>query len=59
MPLGILDAIWSEISVDVIDGLPKSRGLEVILVAVNRMSKYAHFLALKHLYCAKFVVTFV
>ncbi|KAA0044655.1 reverse transcriptase [Cucumis melo var. makuwa] len=36
-------------------GLPKSDRYEVIFVVVDRMSKYAHFIALKHLYTAKSV----
>lgn len=35
---------------DFITGLPKSKGYEVILVIVERLSKYCHFLPLKHLY---------
>ncbi|KAA0062227.1 Transposon Ty3-I Gag-Pol polyprotein [Cucumis melo var. makuwa] len=37
------------------DGLPKSAGFEAIFVVVDRMSKYAHFMALKHPYTAKSV----
>ncbi|KAA0065905.1 transposon Tf2-1 polyprotein isoform X1 [Cucumis melo var. makuwa] len=54
-PLEILDTIWIDISMDFIDGLPKSAGYEVIFVVVDRMSKYAHFISLKHPYTAKSV----
>ncbi|KAL0556518.1 hypothetical protein IC582_005032 [Cucumis melo] len=40
---------------DFIDGLPKSKGHEIIMVVVDRLSKYVHFIALKHPYIAKTV----
>lgn len=59
-PPEVLNNIWSDISMDFIEGLPKAAGFEVILVVLDRLSKYAHFLALKHPYTAKIVVdTFV
>ncbi|GKC79313.1 ty3-gypsy retrotransposon protein, partial [Tanacetum coccineum] len=47
-PLPILDAIWSEISMDFIEGLPKSQGKSVIMVVVDRLRKYAYFIPLQH-----------
>lgn len=40
---------------DFITGLPKSNGYEAILVVVDRQSKYAHFILMKHLYSARTV----
>ncbi|XP_070033109.1 uncharacterized protein [Nicotiana tomentosiformis] len=44
--------MWQDISMDFIEGLPKAAGKEVIFVVVDRLSKAAHFIALKHPYIA-------
>eukprot|EP00253_Pinus_taeda_P031027 PITA_31027 len=47
-PLPIPASIWMEVSMDFITGLPKSGNKSVIMVVVDRLSKYAHFCALPH-----------
>ena len=42
---------------DFITGLPKSEGKSVIMVIVNRLTKYAHFCALSHPFKASTVAT--
>lgn len=46
--LPIPGKIWSELSMDFIEKLPMSHGKSVILVIVDRLSKYAHFMVLSH-----------
>ena len=55
-PTPLPTVIWSEVSMDFIDSLPKSEGFSVIMVVVDRLSKYAHFIGLKHPYTATSVV---
>jgi hypothetical protein len=41
-------SIWRDISMDFIIGLPKSGNKSVIMVVVDRLSKYLHFFSLQH-----------
>jgi hypothetical protein len=51
-PLPIPPAIWRDISMDFITGLPKSGNKSVIMVVVDCLSKYSHFCALQYLFIA-------
>lgn len=51
-PLPILEGVWKDLSMHFLKGLPKNDGYIVILVVVDRLTKYAHFFPLKHTYSA-------
>ncbi|KAG6636295.1 hypothetical protein CIPAW_11G101300 [Carya illinoinensis] len=52
-PLPIPEQAWTEISMDFIEGLPKSKVASVILVIVDKFTKYGHFMTLSHPYIAR------
>ena len=51
-PLPIPTQIWVEISMDFVEGLPKSKGKSIILVVVDRLTEDCHFSPLAHSYMA-------
>jgi hypothetical protein len=55
-PLPTPQHSWTYISMDFIEGLPNSNGFLVILVVVDRFTKYNHFLPNKHPYTAPSIV---
>jgi hypothetical protein len=57
-PLPIPPTIWRDISMDFIVGLPKSGNKSIIMVVVDRISKYAHLCALQHPFTTSTVAQF-
>jgi hypothetical protein len=55
-PLVIPSQRWEELSMDFITGLPKSEGNTIIMVVVDRLTKYAHFCSLSLPFKASTVV---
>jgi hypothetical protein len=51
-PLSIPKGIWRNITMNFVEGLPRSRGKNAILVIVGQFSKYAHFLVITHSFAA-------
>ena len=43
---------WSQIGMDFIESLPISEGSDTILVVVDRLTKFSHFIPLKHPFSA-------
>lgn len=54
-PLLVPSSAWQIISMDFIEGLPRSQGKNCVLVVVDKFTKYSHFLALNHPFTAAVV----
>lgn len=51
-PLPIPPNAWHTVCLDFIEGLPKSKSFDTILVVVDKFTKYSHFVPLTHPYTA-------
>lgn len=51
-PLPVPEQAWQMVTLDFVEGLPKSHGFDSILVVVDKLTRYAHFIPLKHPFTA-------
>jgi len=49
-PLPIPAGVWQDMFMDFVEVLPKSEGYSVILVVVDKLTKFAYFISMKHPY---------
>jgi hypothetical protein len=52
-PLSVPEEAWQMVSMDFIEGLPTSGNANCIMVVVDKLSKFAHFVPLRHPYMLK------
>ena len=58
--LPVPEQVWEDQSMDFVVGLPRSLGYNTMMVVVARLTKYSHFVALKHPFAATEVaMTFI
>jgi hypothetical protein len=55
-PLPIPDMVWQHVTMNFIEALPKSEGKDTILVVVDKLIKYAHFIPMCHPFTTRTIV---
>uniref|UniRef100_A0A8R7UD06 Integrase catalytic domain-containing protein n=1 Tax=Triticum urartu TaxID=4572 RepID=A0A8R7UD06_TRIUA len=48
-PLPVPKQAWEMVTLDFVEGLPTSKRFNSILVVVDKLTRYAHFVPLRHL----------
>jgi hypothetical protein len=47
-PISVPDHAWEVITMDFVMGLPKSNGKDVLMVIIDKFTKYYHLIILAH-----------
>lgn len=55
-PLPLPKQVWEDVTMDIVEALPLSKGVDSILVIVDRFSKYTYFVGLRHPYTTATIV---
>lgn len=48
-PLPVPQQAWKVVSMDFVEGLPKSNRFDTIMVIIDKFTKYGHFVPLAHI----------
>ncbi|XP_074328209.1 uncharacterized protein LOC141666109 [Apium graveolens] len=54
-PLPVPERIWNDVSIDYVEEFPISNGFSVVMLVVDRLSKYAYFVPIRHPFTASSV----